>query len=172
MRIKLKNLLAVSIFCFAAQLKCQDVVLTLDSFYRYEFKDQKEFESFSSKGKIKRQTKWEYGKVIFISYHEDSSIYFIKESQEFKEFPQTIDEIVGFKPMLRTSKSVHRYYYVHDLCGVESLFVDLPSGRKSRILIYYHLNQNSKYEGIYFPYDPEKMADLPHATMEMLYDVD
>lgn len=172
MRIKFKNLLAVSAFCLVGQLKCQEIILSLDSFYRYEFKDPKEFESFVAKGRIKKATRWEYAKVVFVASHDDSSIYFSKENQEFKEFPQTIDEIVEFVPLLRSSKMARRYYFVHDPCGATSIFADQPSGKKRRTLVYYHLNQNSKYEGIYFPYDPEKMEDLPHATMEMLYDVD
>lgn len=172
MGTKLKYSLTIFAICLMGQLKSQDIVLSFDSFYRYEFKDKNEFESNKLKNKIQGTIQWEYAKVVFIAFHDDSSLYFSKENQEFKEFPQKIDEIVEFVQLLKSSKKARRYYYVHDPCGATSIFADLPSGRKRRTLVYYHLNQNSKYEGIYFPYDPEKMEDLPHAPMEMLYDVD
>jgi hypothetical protein len=70
-----------------------------------------------------------------------------------QEFPQKIEEAWYYKSPFRSRKKIHHYYFVHNPCDVTSIFVDIPSGRNKRTLIYYHQRADLKYEAVYFPYD-------------------
>jgi hypothetical protein len=43
---------------------------------------------------------------------------------------------------------------------VTSIFVDIPSGRNKRTVIYYHQREDLKYEAVYFPYDVNQMNSM------------
>ena len=111
----------------------------------------------SSKREIKKPSKWEHENVRFSANMDDSSIIFNKGTQEF---PQKIEEAGYYKSPFRSRKKIHHYYFVHNPCDVTSVFVDIPSGRNKRTLIYYHQREDLKYEAVYFPYDVKKMNSV------------
>lgn len=153
----MKYLLSVLVFCLGAELNAQEVILYPDSFYRYEFASKEAFEKSIEKREIKKPTKWEYADVVFSANLEDSSVVFNKGPQEF---PQKIEEAWYYQSLFRSKKKIHHYFFVQNPCGVRSIFVDLPSGRNKRTLIYYHQREDLKYEAVYFPYDIEKMKSM------------
>jgi hypothetical protein len=150
----MKYLLLILALGSGAELKAQEIVLYPDSFYRHEFVSKEEFEKSIEKRQIKRPTKWEHSEVRFAVNMDDSSIVFNKGTQEF---PQKIEEAWYYKSPFRSRKKIHHYYFVHNPCDVTSIFVDIPSGRNKRTLIYYHQREDLKYEAVYFPYDVNKM---------------
>jgi hypothetical protein len=150
----MKYLLLILALSLGAELKAQEIVLYPDSFYRHEFISKEEFEKSIEKRQIKRPTKWEHENVRFSANMDDSSIIFNKGNQEF---PQKIEEAWYYKSPFRSRKKIHHYYFVRNPCDVTSIFVDIPSGRNKRTLIYYHQREDLKYEAVYFPYDVKKM---------------
>jgi hypothetical protein len=153
----MKYLLLILALSLGAELKAQEIVLYPDSFYRHEFVSKEEFEKSIEKRQIKRPTKWENSEVRFAVNMDDSSIIFNKGTQEF---PQKIEEAWYYKSPFRSRKKIHHYYFVHNPCDVTSIFVDIPSGRNKRTMIYYHQREDLKYEAVYFPYDVNKMNVL------------
>ena len=153
----MKYLLLILALSLGAELKAQEIVLYPDSFYRHEFVSKEEFEKSIEKRQIKRPTKWEHSEVRFVVNMDDSSIIFNKGTQEF---PQKIEEAWYYKSPFRSRKKIHHYYFVHNPCNVTSIFVDIPSGRNKRTMIYYHQREDLKYEAVYFPYDVNKMNAL------------
>ena len=150
----MKYLLLILALSLGAELKAQEIVLYSDSFYRYEFSSKESFEKSVEKRQIKRPLKWEHAEIRFAVNMDDSSIVFNKGTQEF---PQKIEEAWYYKSPFRSRKKIHHYYFVHNPCDVTSIFVDIPSGRNKRTLIYYHQREDLKYEAVYFPYDVNKM---------------
>jgi len=153
----MKYLLLILALGSGAELKAQEIVLYPDSFYRHEFTSKEEFEKSIEKRQIKRPIKWEHSEVRFAVNMDDSSIIFNKGAQEF---PQKIEEAWYYKSPFRSRKKIHYYYFVHNPCNVTSIFVDIPSGRNKRTMIYYHQREDLKYEAVYFPYDVNQMNAL------------
>lgn len=150
----MKYLLLILALGLGAELKAQEIVLYPDSFYRHEFSSKESFEKSVEKREIKKPSKWEHENVRFSVNMDDSSIIFNKGD---REFPQKIEEAWYYKSPFRSRKKIHHYYFVHNPCDVTSVFVDIPSGRNKRTLIYYHQRADLKYEAVYFPYDVKKM---------------
>jgi len=153
----MKYLLSILALSLGAELKAQEIVLYPDSFYRHEFSSREEFEKSMEKRQIKKPTKWEHAEIHFAVNMDDSSIIFDKGTQEF---PQKIEEAWYYKSPFRSRKKIHHYYFVHNPCDVTSVFVDIPSGKNKRTMIYYHQREDLKYEAVYFPYDVNKMNAL------------
>ena len=153
----MKYLVSILVLCLGAELKAQEVLLYLDSFYRFEFASKEAFEKSAEKREIKSPTKWEHADVKFSVSIEDSSVVFNKGVQEF---PQKLEEAWYYKSPFRSRKKIHHYFFVQNPCEVNSIFVDLPSGRNKRTLIYYHQKEDLKYEAVYFPYNPDKMKSV------------
>jgi len=153
----MKYLLSILALGLGADLKAQEIVLYPDSFYRHEFSSKEEFEKSMEKRQIKKPTKWEHAEVRFAVNMDDSSIIFDKGTQEF---PQKIEEAWYYKSPFRSRKKIHHYYFVHNPCNVTSVFVDIPSGKNKRTMIYYHQREDLKYEAVYFPYDVNQMNSL------------
>jgi len=153
----MKYLLSILALGLGADLKAQEIVLYPDSFYRHEFSSKEEFEKSMEKRQIKKPTKWEHAEIHFAVNMDDSSIIFDKGTQEF---PQKIEEAWYYKSPFRSRKKIHHYYFVHNPCNVTSVFVDIPSGKNKRTMIYYHQREDLKYEAVYFPYDVNQMNSL------------
>ena len=153
----MKYLVLILALCLGSGLKAQEVLLYPDSFYRFEFASKEDFEKSIEKREIKSPTKLEYANVKLSINLEDSSVVFNKGTQEF---PQKLKEAWYYKSPFRSRKKIRHYFFVQNPCGVNSVFVDLPSGRNKRTLIYYHQREDLKYEAVYFPYDSEKMKSV------------